>query len=57
MKRMPNAKSDTLPSKKAFDKGIAKAYAAYKLAALNYLTDKNCADQELLLNTVIQNFQ
>jgi hypothetical protein len=44
-------------SKEAFDKGLAKAYASYKLAALSYLDETNKLDDETLLNAVIQNRQ
>ena len=42
-------------TKEAFDKELANQYVAYKLAALNYLNQKNKVDDELLWNTIIQN--
>ncbi len=42
-------------SKEAFDQEFAKQYAAYKLAALNYLNDQGKLDEDLMLNAVLQN--
>lgn len=42
-------------SKEAFDKELAKVYASYKLAALNYMSEKGILDDELMLNAIIQN--
>ena len=42
-------------SKEAFDKEFAKQYAAYKLAALNYMNEQGKLDEDVLLNAVIQN--
>lgn len=42
-------------SKQAFDKELAKEYAAYKLAAINYLDEHGKLDVDLLWNAVIQN--
>ena len=39
----------------AFDKELAKQYASYKLAALNYLEDNNKLDQQLIYAAVTQN--
>jgi hypothetical protein len=44
-------------TKEAFDKNLAQVYASYKLAALNYLSDENKLDDDMLLNAVIQNRQ
>ena len=42
-------------SKHAADKELAKIYASYKLAALNYMQEKGILDEEVLWNAVIQN--
>ncbi len=42
-------------TKEAFDKEFAKQYAAYKLAALNYLDEKGKLDEDILLNSILQN--
>lgn len=42
-------------SKEAFDKELAKVYASYKLAALNYMQENNKLDDEVIFNALIQN--
>lgn len=42
-------------SKEAFDKELAKVYATYKLAALNYLDEQGKLDDEIIWNALIQN--
>lgn len=42
-------------TKEAFDKELANQYAAYKLAALNYLDEQGALDDELLVNALVQN--
>lgn len=42
-------------SKEASDEELAKQYIAYKVAALNYLDQHNKADDDILINAVIQN--
>lgn len=44
-----------MQSKVGFDKAFAKQYAAYKLAALNYLDEQGKLDDDIMLNAVIQN--
>lgn len=43
------------PSGSVFEKELAKQYAAYKLAALNYLNDSNKLTDDLLVAAVAQN--
>lgn len=54
---MPNAKEEKAEpkTKEAFDHELAKQYAAYKLAALNYMNDNNKLDDEVVMNAVVQN--
>lgn len=44
-------------TKEAFDRELAKQYAAYKLAALNYLDEQGKLDDDLLWNSVLQNWE
>lgn len=47
--------SESSQSKVGFDLEFAKQYAAYKLAALNYMDEQGKLDEDLMLNAVIQN--
>lgn len=51
---MPLAKSEG-KTKEAFDKELAKQYASYKIAALNYINEKGNLNDDLLWNALIQN--
>lgn len=46
---------DEEKSKLAFDRELAKTYATYKLAALNYLDEQGKLDDEIIWNALIQN--
>jgi hypothetical protein len=60
IKKMPTAKLEAGKpkhevSKEAAVKEIAKQYAAYKLAALRYMDEKNKLDEETMFNVLLQN--
>lgn len=60
VKKLPTAKLKGSPrkeeiSKEAAVKEIARQYAAYKLAALRYLDEKNKLDEETMFNVLLQN--
>lgn len=60
VKKMPTAQlhgksSEKEISKEAAIKELTKQYAAYKIAALRYLDSQNKLDEDLLVNTLVQN--
>jgi len=57
IKNMPQGslKDEKEPTKEAFDKELANQYAAYKLAALNYIDEQGKLEEDLLWNSIIQN--
>jgi hypothetical protein len=50
-----NLSSKVAQSSDTVDVELANQYAAYKLAALNYLNEQGKLDEDILLNAVIQN--
>jgi hypothetical protein len=54
-KKLKQAPKPEQRTKEAFDKELAKQYAAYKIAALNYLDEKGTLDEDLMWNAVLQN--
>jgi hypothetical protein len=60
IKKMPTAKlqgksEEKEHTKEATVKQIAKQYAAYKLAAMRYLDDKDKLDEDTMYNILLQN--
>ncbi len=42
-------------TKEAFDKELAKQYCGYKVAALQYMSDNDLLDEDVLFNSIVQN--
>jgi hypothetical protein len=52
-----SASTQTEKTNNEFDKELAKQYALYKIAALNYIDENNKLDEDLLINAVVQNYE
>jgi len=50
-------KKESSVSDNKYGKLLAEKYSSYKLSALNYLNDNDMLDEDLLINSVVQNFK